>query len=75
MENTNQMLKNRTTCVYGFEKEPTSMLVLLLLMCFMISQPMKVEFVYHMSYGGWGLGSLDVFVFLFRMKGAHYTQL
>lgn len=53
MENTNQMLKNRTTCVYGFEKEPTFMqklvLVLLLLMCFMISQPMKVEFVYHMS--------------------------
>ena len=53
MENTNQMLKNRTTCVYGFEKGPTFMqklvLVLLLLMCFMISQPMEVEFVYHMS--------------------------
>ena len=52
MENTNQMLKNRTTCVYGFEKEPTFMqklvLVVLLLMCFMISQLMEVEFVYHL---------------------------
>ena len=53
MENTNQMLKNPDTSVYGFEKESIFMqklmLVLLLIMCFMISQPMKVEFVYHLS--------------------------
>ena len=51
-ENTKQMLTNHATSIYGFNKEPITMqklaLVLQFLACFMISQPLKVEFVYHL---------------------------